>query len=224
MSHFDIQLTYGGQSPKDFMILVNPTNINQGDHTIYKDLFPAAWKVAQFPGSGDEDISRPIKVTYKQDLTVLIAEVDSDNLIKAQDFQPVTTTLKDYKAISSGSAFRVVPASTPQRSDASIDNKSGTSLQVGIGDINGNAYLTVQCDPDNLAEFVSKIEFAIVPVSNYVETQQYKGDVRGKWISFNATDVVGGHIFVTHDGQKFTPDDTGSNIFKLHNEDERVFG
>lgn len=211
MAHFDIQLTYTGGISKEFIILVNPSGIHLGDN-----YFPVVWKVAQFKGRRNLDIENPVKIAYNQILSALIAEIDEKNIIKVQCHETVTNKVKDFKTQANGSSFKLVPADINKNSDVSIDNNSGISLLVGIGDSKGNAYFIIQCENYVTAEFILQIEIAICPVSGYVESQQFKGDVKGEWISFKAIDVINGHVHITHDGQNFIADDPESKIFKTH--------
>lgn len=224
MSTFNIKLTYTGRDPQDFMILVNPNQIVQGQGTIYHDYYPAAWFIYAFPGT-DSDVPPPhVTRPFNLKLTTMIQEIVTGNVISSMVAKDVDKNLKDFKAVNSGNAYNLVKAEITQESTCSIINTADKALNVGIGDEDANPYLTLICKQGDLAEFVFTAELAICPVSNIRQSEKFKGDVRKPWISFQSVDVNNNNISLTYNGKTFSGDTPSDNIFENHTADQKVFG
>jgi len=226
--NFELTVTSTSNQFEHLMIILNPNLIaNSGQN--YQSYFPVAWKVLNFPSNSKrpDGIIRspaPIKVDFQSDLTAVLQQLTSGNIVDASDVEAVEKAgdLFDV-AVLQNIPYLKKDQNTVAGFTVSILNGQPAQYNVGLGDKDGNSYLTMPVDSMDTISFKYDAEFAVVPVGPTVEASKLvSGTVFRPWFSFKLSDVVTSNPSFTFDGLKIV-NQSGINTI-VHSSAEVVFG
>ncbi|KAG0248456.1 hypothetical protein BG011_010260 [Mortierella polycephala] len=220
---FDLTVTSTSTDVEHLMIILNPNLImNTGKN--YESYFPVAWKVLIFSSNEFPQKPAPITISYKSDVTAIIQQIDSGNIVTAADYEPIQDAGTVFDITLDQDVAKLVDTKK-RRTDFTtvIVDKQQNPYYVGLGDSHAKSYLTMQVQPENAIGFKYTPEFAIVPVGKTVEgSKVVSGTTLKPWFSFNLDDVTNTSPSITYDGEKIASED-GINTTS-HGADEEVFG
>lgn len=222
MSAFNITVSSKSANVAHIAVFVNPSSIVQSGHTIYADMFPVAWEVFDMPAVPPGNIPVPVTVEYLPALTAFCAGSQLGSNVTGKSVASVIPPAKTFQVTDNQGIAVISILPFDSNADVAIINSASKVEQLGIGDSQGNPYMVLSTAVGDIAEFVSKLEFAVVVVENVVQGSVFEGDTRKPWISFQANTVTDPNgITITYDGQAVT----GSGAqFIQHKATEKVFG
>jgi len=225
VSNFDLTVKSTSTDDEFLMVILNPSQIaNTGK--IYETYFPVAWNVLEFTANnGGEGDPMPGHVHWELDVTAVLQKDIINNIVQTGALQHVKENGDTYevKKDKRGLPDLVKTDVAPNTFTATIFNSDDNPHNVGLGDKDGNSYLTMQVQPSDAIEFKYTPMFAVVPVGETVQGSKFvSGTVLKPWFSFSLDDVTDVAPSFTYDGKNLV----NVNGVKItnHSAIEPVFG
>ncbi|KAF7721770.1 hypothetical protein EC973_004143 [Apophysomyces ossiformis] len=218
---FNLKVTSSSPVAEQLMVVLNPKlMMNQG--VIYKDYYPVAWHVLEFPVGAD-----PIMISYDSNLTAILQEITDQNIVNAGVHRPTTTDNNEFNIVTLNNMYDLQPQGkiNPNTAVSIYNDVSGKTFDVGVGDTTGRSYLTMNVTGGDSIDFNFNAEFAIVPVGPTVQdkSKMVTGTVHRPWFSFMLRSLTSDDIGFTFDGTNLV-DVTGIAKVDDHRANEEVFG
>ncbi|KAK3832011.1 MAG: hypothetical protein J3R72DRAFT_425277 [Linnemannia gamsii] len=183
-----ISIRYKQTVAQDFVILVNPKTIAPAGR-LWTDLYPVAWKVAQFGSDGrGEDFTRDFSV----ERTIGVFEYEKTNLVRVGTSMVVGDGHKNnkFQVVKEGNGQGVVLDASPNTDvSAEIYNTLEDRVQVFFGDKNKAPLIASYVSKEKTIAFSESTEIVIAAVNDYQERQQVKSEMRGTWMKFLVKDA-----------------------------------
>ncbi|KAK3832012.1 MAG: hypothetical protein J3R72DRAFT_425278 [Linnemannia gamsii] len=197
-----ISIRYKQTVAQDFVILVNPKNIAL-DGRLWTDLYPVAWKVAEFGSDGrGEDFTRE----FSGERTIGVFEHEEKNLVRVGSAMAVGKDHKNnkFKVVKEGDGQGVVLDASPNTDvSAEIYNALEDRIQVFYGDKNKAPFIVSDVSKEKTIVFSEPTEIVIVAVSDYHGGWMLQSSIRGTWMKFLLNDAASHdhRMFVEYDSE-----------------------
>jgi len=141
--------------------------------TLYKDEFPLAWRILQFPATGRVSAG----VTYTPATAFLYPQIESGNVVNASNWQPCALGQKTQLNPDHGFAVPVKGV----EDFLSCTNKSSTPASIGIGFYDGDEItpdiIWTKIAVNNTLKAFLSAKMLIYATSDYKQSEMITGDI-----------------------------------------------
>ena len=145
-------------------------------------------------------------IKFDVSLTAILQNIIKDNIVQTGSFQAVKEDGDTFeiKRDKRGIPYLLKSGEHPNDFKATIFNTDSHAHQVGLGDKDGNSYLTMQVEPDDIIGFQYTPMFAVVPVNGETVPGSMftSGTTLKPWFLFSLDDVTNKAPSFTYDGMK----------------------
>ncbi|KAG0342320.1 hypothetical protein BG005_002753 [Podila minutissima] len=206
VTKFNLTVKSTSKNVERLMIILNPSLIAPTGK-IYETYYPVAWNVLEFTSNKDgERTPQPGIVKFEVSLTAILQKIISGNIVQTGSYQQVHEG-GDVFEIQLDEDLPDLVKSKERREDftATIYNTQQDPYYVGLGDKDGNSYLTMQAKSGIAIGFKYTPEFAVVPIGKTVQGSKFTtGTALKPWFSFMLDDVTDTAPSFTYDGMNLT--------------------
>lgn len=208
-----IAIRYNGLVPKDFVIIANPKFIVEGKK-LWTDLFPVAWKVAQFTGTANSDFVGK----FVSARTIGTVRKNCGNRISVDSYMNVIPSENNFKIFKNGDVQGIEVDINRKSSEHSVEVFNGhiESVKVFYGDKYRSPLVLATIDKENSLMIMEKMELAIADISGCEEYEMINFESRGPWMIFDTKQVESQRISVEFVNGMFKSIDNSTTPFKQY--------